>query len=164
MDSLLTLLTIDDFTNKIISLREHTDNIGKYACRMHIFRPILGSLPIRYGKYNRKIAYIDWILRSDELYLCLNVLYHSTGLIKSVEAVSQQLSISELSDLRNIRTLAGKRFKRQYKHDKARPVYSVVSERIIAPRPFNIIENGMEHFAMRDKIIEKYSLIGGLNG
>lgn len=161
MDSLVEILTLEDLGNKIVSLKEYTRNLKVHAPQMKAFLPLIGSgfhIPIRYGKYGKKICYIDWILRSDELYLSLNVTYYSTGLIKSVEAVSQQLALTELNDLRNIRTLAGKRFKRKYQHDKSIPAYSVVTERIIDAKPFAITDGGMDHFAMRDKILKKFSM------
>jgi len=154
-------LTIEDLRNKIISIKTYTDNVKRYSYQMKAFLPLFKdnfSLPIKLDKYQGKICYIQYILRSDELYLSLNVTYYKTGMIKSVEAVSQQLAIVELGDMRNIRTLNGKRFKRKYVHDRLIPVYTVIADRIISPSPFRIIENGMEHFASRDKTIRKYDL------
>lgn len=167
MDSLLELLTIDDFKNKIASTKECIRNIRKYALDMKAFQPLFHEnwrLPIKLDKYKGKIAYIDWILRSDELYLSLNVTYYRTGLVKSVEAVSQQLALVEIGDLKNVRTLSGKRFKRNYVHDKLIPVYTVIADRVITPKPFAIIDGGMERFAMRDKILKKFDLQSTLNG
>ena len=167
MDTLVELFTIEDFKNKIASTKEYIRNIRKYALDMKAFLPLFEEnwrLPIKLAKYNGKIAYIDWILRCDELFLCLNVTYYKTSNIKSVETVSQQLALVEIGDLRNVKTLSGKRFKRNYVHNKALPVYSVIGDRIIAPRPFRIVENGMEQFARRRKTIEKYSLQSALGG
>lgn len=128
---------------------------------MKAFQPLFEEnwrLPIKLAKYKGKIAYIDWILRSDELYLSLNVTYYKTGNIKSVEAVSQQLGLVDIGDMRNVRTLSGKRFKKNYVPNKDFPVYSVIGDRIMAPRPFRIVENGMERFAMRDKILKRFEL------
>ena len=161
MDSLAELLTLDDLRNKIVSVKHYTNNIKRYATQMKAFRPLFienWRLPIKYAKYNGKIAYIQWILRSDELYLSLNVTYYRTGLIKSVESVSQQLALVDIGDLRNVRTLSGKRFKKSYVHDKVFPVYSVIADRVIASKPFAISDGGMERFASRDKIIKRFEL------
>lgn len=162
MDTLAEILTIDDLRNKIVSVREYTKNVIRHAHEMKAFLPLFEQtrvLPIKQAKYRGKIAYIDWILRSDELYLGLNVVYHSTGKIKSVEAVSQQLALVVIGDLKNVRTLSGKRFKRKYVHDKLVPVYTVIADRVISPKPFRIIENGMENFASRDKILKKFGCL-----
>jgi hypothetical protein len=167
MDTLVEILTLDDLKNKIASAKEYIRNIRKYGSDMKAFLPLFAEdwrLPIKLAKYNGKIAYIDWILRSDELFLCLNVTYFKTGKIKSVESVSQQLALVEIGDLKNVRTLSGKRFKKNYVQDRSIPVYTVIGDRIIAPKPFKIVENGMERFAMRKKIIEKYSLQSAISG
>ncbi len=161
MDSLLELLSIDDLRDKIVSTKQYIDNIKRYAEQMKAFRPLFADgwrLPIKYAKYSGKICYIQYILRSDELYLCLNVAYHSTGSIKSVEAVSQQLALVSIGDVRNVRTLSGKKFKKKYVQDRALPVYTVIADRVICPKPFAISDGGMERFASRNKILEKYSL------
>lgn len=159
MDSLLELLSLDDLSNRIVSTKEYIANVRKYALDMKAFLPLFKEnwrLPIKHAKYDGKIAYIQWILRSDELYLSLNVTYYSTGLIKSVEAVSQQLALVEIGDMRNVRTLNGKKFKRKYVHDKAFPVYTVIADRVIEAKPFAISDGGMERFAMRDKILKRF--------
>ena len=167
MDDLVELLTVDDLRNKIARTKEYIRNIRKYALDMKAFKPLFEEnwqLPIKLAKYKGKICYIDWILRCDQLYLSLNVTYYKTGNIKSVESVSQQLGLVDIGDMRNVRTLSGKRFKKNYVPNKDFPVYSVIGDRIVAPRPFRIVESGMERFAMRSKILEKYSLQSALNG
>jgi hypothetical protein len=162
MESLLELLTIDDLKNKIVSTKEYTNNIKRYAYQMKAFWPLFEQtwdLPIKHAKYHGKICYIDWILRSDELYLGLNVTYYKTGLIKSVEGLSQQLTLVELGDLRNIKTLAGKRFKKKYVYNRKEMVYSVIGDRIISPKPFAIVQGGMERFANREKILKRFGYL-----
>ena len=161
MDLLYELLTISDLDDKIISLKKYTRNIRKYALQMRAFLPLFADdwrLPIQHGKYKGKIAYIDWILRSETLYLNLNVTYYSTGLIKSCEALSQCLALEEIGDIRNIRTLSGHRFKKNFVYDKTLPVYTVLANRIISPKPFAIVDGGIERFASRDKILRKFGL------
>jgi len=161
MDSLYEILTIEDLDNKIKSTKIYIENIKTHAQQMKAFLPLFQEnwrLPIKQSKYKGKIAYIDWILRSDELYLSLNVAYHSTGTIKSVEAVSQLLTLEEIGDIRNVVTLSGKRFKRKYIYDKTLPVYTVLANRVISPETFAIIENGMENFAQRERMLRKFGL------
>lgn len=168
MESLLELLTVDDLNNKIVAVREYTNNIKRYASQMKAFVPLFEQrwdLPIKYAKYKGKICYIDYIIRSDELYLSLNATYHKTGLIKSVESLSQQLAIVELGDLRNIKTLSGKRFKKNYVFNRKEMVYSVIGDRIVSPKPFAIVQGGMERFALRDKILKRFGYVqSALNG
>ena len=166
MDSLLTLLTINDLKDKIIATKKHTRNIRKYASQMKVFQSVFEEdfrLPIYHGKYKGKIAYIDWIIRSESLYLNLNVTYYSTGLIKSCEVLTQSLSLAELTDIRNITTLSGRKFKKKFIYGKTHPVYMVVADRIVSPKAFKIVDGGMERFASRDKILNKYDLQSRLN-
>lgn len=133
---------------------------------MEAFQPIFAEnfhLPIYSGKYRGKIAYIDWIIRSETLYLNLNVTYYSTGLIRSCEVLTQSLSLTELTDLKNIRTLSGRKFKKKLLYNKTNPVYTVVADRIVSPKAFKIIDGGIERFASRDKILSKYSLQSNSN-
>lgn len=162
MDNLVELLTIDDLKNRIVSTKEYMRNVRKYALDMKAFQPLFQEnwrLPIKLGKYMGKICYVKYILRSDELFLCLNVTYYKTGKIKSVECVSQQLTLVQIGDMKHVRTLSGKKFKRKYVHDRSIPVYTVIADRVISARPFKIVENGMERFAMRDKILKKYDCL-----
>ena len=166
MDSLLELLTLSDLNDKIISTKKYIENIKEYAPQMKAFLPLFDEnwrLPIKLAKYKGKICYIDYILRSDTIYLCLNVSYFSTGLIKSLEGVTQCLALTEITDLRNIRTLSGKKFKKNYIHDKTTPVYTVIADRVISPKSFAIVDGGVEKFAKRDDILKKYGLQSTLN-
>jgi len=161
MESLLEILSIEDLKNKIVSTKEYTKNIKLYAPQMKAFLPLFienWRLPIKHGKYNGKICYIDWILRSDELFLNLNVTYYSTGTIKHLESVSQQLALVDIGDMRNVRTLSGKRFKRKYVVSRKEMVYSVIADRVIESKPFAIMDGGLERFAMRDKILKRFEL------
>jgi hypothetical protein len=161
MDILYELLTLSDLDNKIASTRKYIENIKKYAPQMKAFTFLFDDqwhLPIKKDKYKGKIGYIDWILRSDELFLSLNVLYYSTGLIKSVESLTQCSALLQITDLRNVRTLSGKKFKRNYIHDKKVPVYTVLSERVVSPESFAVPESGIEKFAYRSKILSKFGL------
>lgn len=164
MESLAELLVLSDLTNNIKSIKTYIENVKRHSNEMKAFLPIFNntaSLPIISSKYNGSIAYIDWILRSDVLYLCLNVIYFSTGRFKCALALSQQLTLVELTDRWNITTLSGKKFKQYHMRDNLLETYSVVTDRIISPRPFAIIENGLEAFKCRDKILKRY--IGDLS-
>jgi len=158
MESLAEDLTLSDLNDKIAAVKIYIENIKRHSHEMKAFLPIFNNtapLPINKAKYDGTIAYIDWILRSDELYLCLNVTYFSTGKFKCAQTLSQLLTLTELTDRRNIRTLDGRRFKQYYTHTASDPTYAVVSDRIVSPKSFAIIENGLEAFKCRDKILER---------
>jgi len=161
MESLAEDLTLSDLNDKITSTLVYIENVKKHAHEMKAFLPIFNNtapFPISKVKYDGTVAYIDWILRSDELYLCLNITYYSTGKFKCAQTLSQLLTLAELTDRRNIKTLDGKRFKQYYTHTATDPVYAVVPDRIISPKSFAIIENGLEAFKCRDKILERLSV------
>lgn len=162
MESLAEDLTLSDLNDKIAATKIYIENVNRHAHEMKAFLPIFNNtapLPISKAKYDGTIAYIDWILRSDELYLCLNITYCSTGKFKCAQTLSQLLTLTELTDRRNIRTLDGKHFKQHYTHSAFDSVYSVVADRIISPKSFAIIENGLEAFKSRDKILERLMAI-----
>lgn len=161
MNSLAEDLTLSDLNDRIAETELYIENVKKHAHEMKAFLPIFNNaapLPISKSEYNGTVAYIDWILRSDELYLCLNITYYSTGKFKCAQTLSQLLILTELSDRRNIRTLDGRRFKQYYTHSATELIHVVVPERIISPKSFAIIENGLEAFKSRDKILERFAL------
>jgi aminopeptidase-like protein len=166
MDSLVELLTISDIDDRIRSLNLYISNIKKYSSQMKAFLPVFDEnwrLPIKNEKYSGKIAYIDWILRSDELFLNFNIVYHSTGLIKCCESLSQCLRLTEITDIRNVKTLFGRRFRKRFVYDKLNPVNVVLSDRVISPKVFAISDSGIEKFASRDRILKKFGLHLTLN-
>jgi hypothetical protein len=167
MESLAEELTLSDLNEKIAAIKVYVDNVKRHSHEMKAFLPIFNnaaSLPISRTKYDGTVAYIDWILRSDELYLCLNIAYYSTGKFKCAQTLSQSLVITELHDRRNIRTLDGRRFKQYYTYDSADLVYAVAPDRIISPKAFAIIENGLEIFRSRDKILKRFDVQSPLFG
>ncbi len=157
-------LSISDLNDRITATKIYIDNIKRHANEMKAFLPIFNnsaSLPISHTKYDGSVAYIGWILRCDELYLCLNVIYFRTGKFKCAQTLSQSLVITELHDRRNIRALDGKQFKRYYTHNDD-SAYVVVADRIISPNSFAIIENGLEAFRSRDKILKRFDVQSSL--
>lgn len=167
MESLAEDLTLSDLNDRIAATKIYIENVKKHAFNMKAFLPIFNNaapLPISKAKYDGTVAYIDWIIRSDELYLCLNISYHTTGRFKCAQTLSQSLVITELHDRRNIKTLDGKRFKQYYTHHATDPAYAVVSDRIISPKSFAIIENGLEAFKSRDKILKRFDVQSSLIG
>lgn len=167
MNSLAEDLVASDLLDKIAMIQVYIDNVKRHSHEMKAFLPIFDNtapLPISKTKYDGKIAYIAWVIRSDELYLCLNVTYYSTGRFKCAQTLSQSLVITELHDCRNIRTLDGRKFKQHYTYSSVDPVYAVVADRIISPKSFAIIENGLEAFKCRDKILKRFDVQSSLIG
>lgn len=167
MESLIEELTLSDLNDRIAFTKTYIDNVKMHAHEMKAFLPIFTNsahLPISRVKYDGTIAYIDWILRSDELFLNLNVIYYSTGKLKCALALSQLLVLVELSDVRNVRTLSGKRFKKHFVYEGDGPVHAVVADRVISPKAFAIIENGLEAFRSRDKILKRFDVQSPLLG
>ena len=164
MNILAEDLTLSDLNDRIASTKAHIENVKRHAEEMKAFLPVFNNavLPINKIKYCGTIAYIDWILRSDELYLCLNISYCLSGRFKCAQTLSQLLALTELTDRRNIRTLDGKQFKRYYTYSATEHVYAVVPDRIISPRSFAIIENGLERFVSRDKILKRFGVQSSL--
>jgi hypothetical protein len=166
MESLAEELTLSDLNEKIAAIKVYVDNVKRHSHEMKAFLPIFNnaaSLPISRTKYDGTVAYIDWILRSDELYLCLNITYYSTGKFKCAQTLSQQLTLTELTDRRNIRTLDGKQFKQYYTYSDD-VAYVVVAHRVVSPKAFAIIENGLEAFRSRDKILKRFDVQSPLLG
>lgn len=160
MESLAEDLVASDLSDKIATIRVYIENVKRHSNEMKAFLPVFNNtapLPISKAKYDGTIAYIDWILRCDELYLCLNVIYFRTGKFKCAQTLSQSLVITELHDRRNIRALDGKQFKRYYTHNDD-SAYVVIADRIISPKSFAIIENGLEAFRSRDKILKRFDV------
>lgn len=167
MSSLAEDLTLSDLNDKIASTKIYIDNVKRHSHEMKAFLPIFENsapLPISHVKYEGTIAYINWILRSDELFLNLNVTYYSTGKLKCALALSQLLALVELTDVRNVRTLDGKRFRKYFTYSGVEPVYAVVADRIISPKSFAIIENGLEAFKCRGKILKRFDVQSSLVG
>jgi hypothetical protein len=167
MESLAEDLTLSDLNNKIATTKVYIENVKRHSHEMKAFLPIFNnaaSLPISRTKYDGTVAYINWILRSDELYLCLNISYCLSGRFKCAQTLSQLLTLAELTDRRNIRTLDGRRFKQYYTYTATDPVYAVVPDRIISPKSFAIIENGLEAFRSRDKILKRFDVQSPLLG
>lgn len=167
MESLVEDLTLSDLEHRIAFTAIYIDNVKRHSHEMKAFLPIFENsspLPISHVKYEGTIAYINWILRSDELFLNLNVTYYSTGKLKCALALSQLLALVELTDVRNVRTLDGKRFRKYFTYSSTEPVHVVVADRIISSKSFAIIENGLEAFKCRDKILEKFGVQSPLVG
>lgn len=161
MDTLAEDLTLSDLENRIAFTEIYIDNVKRHSHEMKAFLPIFENsapLPISHVKYDGTIAYINWILRSDELFLNLNVTYYSTGKLKCALALSQLLALVELTDVRNVRTFDGRRFRKYFTYSAPAPVYVVVADRIISPKSFAIIENGLEAFKCRDKILKRFEI------
>ena len=167
MESLAEQLSLSDLNDKIATTKIYIENVKRHAHEMKAFLPIFNntaSLPITHEKFDGKIAYVSWVVRSDELYLCLNITYYSTGKFKCAQTLSQQLTLTELTDRWNIKTLSGKRFKQYYMRSATDLTYTVVADRIISPKSFAIIENGLEAFKCRDKILKRFDVQSALGG
>ncbi len=162
MESLANLLIIPDLKEKIVSLKQYIKSASKYSNKVASFLPIIKDksfLPVSYSDYTGKVAYINWITRGKTVYLNLNICYNKRGDISCFEVMTKNASIKKVFDINRIRTLDGKRFKRfnDLKRKKSK-VYSVKTRSIYSDRPVKLLENGLENFASRDRILKKFDV------
>jgi hypothetical protein len=163
MESLAALLIVPDIKTKIASLKQYIKSANKYADKASSFLPMIKDkdfLPLLKSKYSGKVAYVNWITRGKTMYLNLNVCYNARGDISCFEVLTKQATIKKVFDVNRIRTLDGKRFKK-YNALKRREaiVYSVDTKRLYPDHPVKLLENGLENFASRDKILKKFEML-----
>jgi len=116
-------------------------------------------LPLNHSKYSGKVAYINWITRGKAMYLNLNVCYDNVGNITSFEVMTRNLKVKKLFDVNRVRTLDGKMFKRHTElKRKESLVYTVDTKSLYPGRPIKLLENGLENFASRDRILQKFGV------
>lgn len=159
--SLVEILLLEDLENKKKACLSELRNLEIYKKQIRDFFPILNnafSIPITVSKYRGKIMYVDFILLYSRVYLSLNCVYSKQGEIKSVESVTKRMAIRKLTDVNDIRTLSGKKFKLQIDVNNYN-IVTVVNTSALTPKDDNvrIIENGLEVFAAREKIVERFS-------
>jgi hypothetical protein len=157
---LTNILLLDDLEEKAKTDLLELRNLGLYKKDIRKFANFLNNrffLPIVSVEYSDKIMYVDFILRKTRLYLSLNIIYDNDNKIVCVEAVTQQLTLKKIYDVDNIRTLSGRRFKQNIVINKNKNVNVVdISALVPCSENIKVIENGIENFACRDKIIKKF--------
>ncbi len=163
MDALTDILLLEDLENKIKTTTREIRNLKLHCEEFKCFHSILNEkfcFPITVAPYCGKIMYIDWILCQNVVYLSLNCSYNKHGRLKSVDTVAQTGDIVLITDVWNIRTLGGRRFKKFIDVGKDNLVNTID---IIALMPddsqIRIIENGLEYFASREKIMKKFNIL-----
>jgi hypothetical protein len=162
METLAQILSIYDLKTKIRQKKQRIENIKKFQHQIKQFSFLLNSnflLPVDNLVYQGKIAYIDFIFRSDSLFLCLNCIYNKRGKIESVEVATKHGVILKLTDLKGFRTLSGKKFKRKINVKNIGLVDVVRIEKLIANKEtIKVIENSFEKFSLREKIRARFDI------
>jgi hypothetical protein len=162
MECLATSLVVPDIKTKIVALKEYIKGANKYGNYTKSFLPLVkekGLLPISKTKYSGKVAYINWITRGKTMYLNLNICYNARGNLSCFEILTKNLVIKKVFDINKVRTLDGKRFKRCTELKRGESiVYSVDTRSIYCDKPIKLLENGLENFASRDKILQKFGI------
>lgn len=161
MQSLEEILLLEDLINKynsrcleIRNLEFHKDKIRKFAGIIN--RKF--SLPIIEVPFSGKIMYVSFILRQNRLSLSLNVVYDKVGKIKCCESLSQSRELEKIHATDSIRTLDGKKFRREIDISELKNVKVVdISALIPKGEDMKIIESANEKFANKDKILAKFN-------
>lgn len=162
MECLATSLVVPDLKNKIAALKEYIKSASKHGSKTTSFLPIIkekGLLPLSYKKYSGKVAYVTWITRGKTMYLNLNICYNAQGDISCFEVMTKNLTIKKIFDVKRVRTIDGKMFKSSTELKRRDDyVYTVSTQSIYCGKPIKLIENGLENFASRDKILKKFGV------
>ena len=161
MQQLIEILLTKNLEDRVNSRTLELRNLELHKQKIRMFSGFFKnfSLPVYSTKYNGKIMYVSFILRQNRLYLSLNISYDNDGVIVCVESLSHSRAFERLYETDSIRTLGGKKLMRQIDVSKVKDkIVNVVDTKALFLKSdkIRIIENGLEKFAARDKIMSMF--------